>query len=134
MQVLRYSKPLLLVLLLHITEQENNKDLRELKGKVQAFIDEKDSMSSEHQDLVKRKAKLELNIKDLMDELEGDQTAKVGGHQWWPVSEEMCMVSSGRLVLRVIGKRDSKGELEILVYMRELMAKEIHLQCPVWEN
>lgn len=51
--------------------------MRDSKNKAQSSIDEKESMTGEHQDLVKRKAKLELNIKDLMDELEGDQNAKV---------------------------------------------------------
>ena len=40
-------------------------------------MDEKDSMMSEHQDLVKRKAKLELDIKDLQDEVDGDKNVKV---------------------------------------------------------
>ena len=34
-------------------------------------------MMSEHQDYVKRRAKLELDIKDLQDEVEGDVGAKV---------------------------------------------------------
>ena len=34
-------------------------------------------MMSEHQDFMKRKAKTELDIKDLADEVEGDKGAKV---------------------------------------------------------
>ena len=48
-----------------------------MKGQVQVFIDEKDSLLSEHQELMKRKAKLDLNIKDLQDELAGEVTSKV---------------------------------------------------------
>ena len=44
---------------------------------MQTQLDEKESMMSEHQDLMKRKAKLELDIKDLQDEVEGDNGVKV---------------------------------------------------------
>ncbi len=54
------------------------KDIRDLKSKVKSYLDEKESMTSEHQDAQKRKAKLELDIKDLQDEVEGDSSAKVG--------------------------------------------------------
>lgn len=52
--------------------------MRELKSKVQGINDEKEQMTVETQDLTKKKAKLELNIKDIQDELEGDQSARVG--------------------------------------------------------
>ncbi|KAL3863460.1 hypothetical protein ACJMK2_005214 [Sinanodonta woodiana] len=53
-----------------------NKELKDLKSRMQAIMDEKDLMSSENQELTKRKAKLELNIKDIQDELEGDDKAR----------------------------------------------------------
>ena len=57
--------------------QSIQKDVREKKAKIQGYVDEKESMSSEHQDLTKRKAKLELDIKDMMEEMEGDTSARV---------------------------------------------------------
>lgn len=57
--------------------QSINKDVREKRAKIQGYVDEKESMSSEHQDLTKRKAKLELDIKDMMEEMEGDTSARV---------------------------------------------------------
>ncbi|XP_060076543.1 structural maintenance of chromosomes protein 3-like [Ylistrum balloti] len=53
-----------------------NKDLRELKTRMQTILDEKEQIASENQDLTKRKAKLELNIKDILDDLEGDKKAR----------------------------------------------------------
>ena len=57
--------------------QSINKDIREKKAKVQGYVDEKESMVAEHQELMKRKAKLELDIKDMQEEAEGDVNAKV---------------------------------------------------------
>ncbi len=48
-----------------------------MKAKVQTFVDEKDSMMGEHQDLQKRKAKLELTIRDLQEEFDGSKKAQV---------------------------------------------------------
>ncbi|ELU18339.1 hypothetical protein CAPTEDRAFT_108318, partial [Capitella teleta] len=53
-----------------------SKDVRELKARVQTYLDEKDAMMGEHQELTKQKAKLELSIKDLQEELDGDSGAK----------------------------------------------------------
>ncbi|OWF38325.1 structural maintenance of chromosomes protein 3-like [Mizuhopecten yessoensis] len=53
-----------------------NKDLRELKTRMQTILDEKEQIASENQDLTKRKAKFELNIKDILDDLEGDKKAR----------------------------------------------------------
>ncbi|XP_074642175.1 structural maintenance of chromosomes protein 3-like [Tubulanus polymorphus] len=53
-----------------------NKELRELKSKMQSVLDEKEQLTAEHQDLMKRKAKLELDVKDLVDEVEGDSSAR----------------------------------------------------------
>lgn len=44
---------------------------------MQAILDEKEQIAAENQDLTKRKAKLELNIKDIQDDLEGDQKSRV---------------------------------------------------------
>ena len=43
---------------------------------MQTIFDEKEQLQSENQDLTKRKAKLELTIKDVQEELEGDAKAK----------------------------------------------------------
>ena len=51
--------------------------MRESKAKVQGYIDEKDTMMTEHQSLTKSKAKLELDIKDIQEELAGDQSDRV---------------------------------------------------------
>ncbi|XP_064630415.1 structural maintenance of chromosomes protein 3-like [Lineus longissimus] len=53
-----------------------NKDLRDIKLKMQNLTDEKEQLSAENQDFMKRKAKLELDIKDMQDEVEGDRSAK----------------------------------------------------------
>ncbi|XP_052773319.1 structural maintenance of chromosomes protein 3-like [Mya arenaria] len=53
-----------------------NKDLRELKTRMQTVFDEKEQLQSENQELTKQKAKLELTIKDIQDDLEGDKKAK----------------------------------------------------------
>ncbi|XP_050395923.1 structural maintenance of chromosomes protein 3 [Patella vulgata] len=53
-----------------------NKDLKELKARMQAMLEEKDGLSGENQDLTKRKAKLELNMKDIQDEMEGNQNTR----------------------------------------------------------
>ena len=51
--------------------------IRDVKTKVQGLADEKEQILGEHQDLVKRRAKLELDIKDLQEEIDGDKSAKV---------------------------------------------------------
>lgn len=40
-------------------------------------MDEKEQFVSENQDLTKKRAKIELNMKDIQDELEGNKTARV---------------------------------------------------------
>ena len=57
--------------------QEKNKEIRDLKARMQTLFDEKEQIQTENQDLTKRKAKLELTIKDVQDELEGNAKAKV---------------------------------------------------------
>ena len=57
--------------------QAISKNIREHKAKTQAFVDEKEVLMTEQQELVKRKAKLELDINDMQSEMDGDQTAKV---------------------------------------------------------
>ncbi|XP_053407291.1 structural maintenance of chromosomes protein 3-like [Mercenaria mercenaria] len=53
-----------------------NKDLRDLKTRMQTVFDEKEQLQTENQELTKQKAKLELLIKDIQDDLEGDAKAK----------------------------------------------------------
>ena len=52
--------------------------MKELKTRLHAILEEKDQLSAESQDLTKKKAKLELDIKDIQDEMEGNNTVKVG--------------------------------------------------------
>ncbi len=54
-----------------------SRDIREVKSRVQTHVEEKDSMMGEHQDFMKQKAKLELNIADLTGEVEGESSLKV---------------------------------------------------------
>lgn len=53
-----------------------NKDLREVKTKLQTYKDEKETLQHEHTTFVKEKTRLELHIKDLKDEVEGDTSSK----------------------------------------------------------
>nr|CAD7394287.1 unnamed protein product [Timema cristinae] len=50
--------------------------LKEAKKNVQAHKEERDTLSAEQQQLLKEKTKLELTIKDLSDEVMGDNTSK----------------------------------------------------------
>ncbi|KAL8567919.1 hypothetical protein ACOMHN_059041 [Nucella lapillus] len=53
-----------------------SKELKELKNNIQSLLEERDSLGSESHDLTKKKAKLELDIKDVEDEMEGNQNMK----------------------------------------------------------
>ncbi|XP_076467825.1 structural maintenance of chromosomes protein 3-like [Babylonia areolata] len=53
-----------------------NKELKELKQHIHTLLEERDSLGSESHDLTKKKAKLELDIKDVEDEMEGNQNMK----------------------------------------------------------
>lgn len=53
-----------------------SKELRDLKGKIQALKDEKDTYTHELASLLKEKTRLELNIKDLKDEVDGDDSSR----------------------------------------------------------
>lgn len=44
---------------------------------MQGVMEEKENLNSENQEVTKRRAKLELMIKDIQDELEGDKSARV---------------------------------------------------------
>jgi predicted RNase H-like nuclease (RuvC/YqgF family) len=63
------------------TAQENIRSaarrLKEAKKMVQTHKEERDTLSAEQQQLLKEKTKLELIIKDLSDEVLGDNTSKV---------------------------------------------------------
>ena len=58
--------------------QTINKEVREFKGRIRAANEERDQLSNEKQDLFKKRAKLELVLKDLQEEVKGDVDAKVG--------------------------------------------------------
>ena len=49
-----------------------------MKSRIRAANEERDQLSNEKQDLFKKRAKLELVLKDLQDEVRGDFDAKVG--------------------------------------------------------
>ncbi|XP_025423597.1 structural maintenance of chromosomes protein 3-like [Sipha flava] len=52
------------------------KHLRDAKREVQAAKEEKETLSLEQQELIKQKTKLDFSIKDLSDEVEGDNNSK----------------------------------------------------------
>ncbi|XP_070540446.1 structural maintenance of chromosomes protein 3-like [Ptychodera flava] len=56
--------------------KEIHKELRDIKSRVQAITEEKDQMNNERQDLLKKRAKLELDVKDLQEEVRGDKDSK----------------------------------------------------------
>lgn len=53
-----------------------SKEHRDVKGKSQAFREEKEALSQEQSSLLKEKTRLELTIKDLRDEVEGDDSSR----------------------------------------------------------
>lgn len=53
------------------------RNLKEAKKVVQTLKEERDTLSADQQLLLKEKTKLELIIKDLSDEVMGDNTSKV---------------------------------------------------------
>lgn len=53
------------------------KHLREAKRDVHVTKEEKETLSLEQQELIKQKTKLDFTIKDLTDEVDGDNTSKV---------------------------------------------------------
>ncbi|KAH9406289.1 Structural maintenance of chromosomes protein 3 [Tyrophagus putrescentiae] len=52
------------------------RDLREVKTKLQTYRDEKETLQHEHSAFLKDKTRLELHIRDLRDEVEGDASSK----------------------------------------------------------
>ncbi|KAI8792516.1 structural maintenance of chromosomes protein 3, partial [Biomphalaria glabrata] len=53
-----------------------NKDLKELKARMQAALEEKDSLSAEYQELTKKNSKLELSIRDIIEDQKGNQNQR----------------------------------------------------------
>lgn len=53
------------------------KHLRDAKREVHAAKEEKETLSLEQQELIKQKTKLYFTIKDLSDEVDGDNNSKV---------------------------------------------------------
>lgn len=53
------------------------KHLRDAKREVHAAKEEKETLSLEQQELIKQKTKLDFTIKDLTDEVDGDNNSKV---------------------------------------------------------
>lgn len=54
--------------------------VREKKSKISAMKEEKEQLSSERQEQIKQRTKLELKSKDLQEELAGNSEQKVGEH------------------------------------------------------
>ncbi|RWS06904.1 structural maintenance of chromosomes protein 3-like protein 2 [Dinothrombium tinctorium] len=52
--------------------KEFGRDLREVRTKLQTYRDEKEALQHEHSTFLKEKTRLELRLKDLLDEVEGD--------------------------------------------------------------
>lgn len=57
--------------------QTINKDLKELKARMQASLEEKESLSAEYHELTKKNSKLELSIRDIVEDQRGNQNTKV---------------------------------------------------------
>lgn len=53
------------------------REFRDLKIKMQGVMEEKENLNFENQEVIKRRVKLELMIKDIQDELEGDKSVRV---------------------------------------------------------
>lgn len=53
-----------------------SKELREVKSKVQSNREEKEALTQEQSSILKEKTRLELTIKDLKDEVEGDDSSR----------------------------------------------------------
>src|SRR5690606_12045871 len=58
-----------------------SKDLREIKNRIQTQKDEKEALLHEHSTFLKEKTRLELRLKDLNDEVEGDAKSKKRAEQ-----------------------------------------------------
>merc|ERR1739838_593721 len=56
--------------------KRTSKELKELKSRVKGSVDEKDSLSGELGDLIKKRSKLELQIQDMKSEIESNDQAK----------------------------------------------------------
>lgn len=56
--------------------KDGNKEVREIKTKLNAQREEKETLHQEHSNYLKEKTRLELHIKDLIDEVEGDSDSK----------------------------------------------------------
>jgi structural maintenance of chromosome 3 (chondroitin sulfate proteoglycan 6) len=61
---------------LQVAIKESSRDLKEAKAELQTIRDEKKALNHEHQSLLKEKTRLELRLKDLKDEVEGDSKSK----------------------------------------------------------
>lgn len=56
--------------------KDTSRDLREVRTKLQNYRDEKEALVQEHSVFLKEKTRLELRLKDLKDEVEGDSKSK----------------------------------------------------------
>lgn len=56
--------------------KDTGRELREVRTKLQTNRDEKDALISENSTLLKEKTRLELRLKDLKEEVEGDSSSK----------------------------------------------------------
>ena len=61
--------------------KDGSRDLREVKTKLQTCRDEKEALNQEHGNFLKERTRLELRLKDLLDEVEGDSQSKTRAEQ-----------------------------------------------------
>ncbi len=61
----------------HNHPQSLERELREISASVQALTSERQQLRDEDQDMIKRRAKLEFDVKDLEEGVSDDQTNKV---------------------------------------------------------
>ena len=58
-----------------------SKNLREIKSKLENHIEEKETLLTEQSSLLKDKTRLELKLRDLVDEVDGDHKSRERAHQ-----------------------------------------------------
>lgn len=98
---------------------QTGKKLKAAKAEVQEAKDEKDTINTESQQLTKEKARLDYIIKDLSDEVQGDDKSKVRCPIRYLVS---CILGS---------KTGGAGKYLILSGFTRKMKCEVLLECAV---
>ncbi|KAJ2951152.1 hypothetical protein O0L34_g5544 [Tuta absoluta] len=78
--------------------REANRKLKEARKEVGAAREEKDILSTEQQQLLREKTKLELAIKDLTDDVDGDNKSKDSFEQYNPNDKDILSTEQQQLL------------------------------------